>query len=75
MIICVCHRLNCRKVDEAIAAGAVTPKAVQAHHGNQFQCGKCKPEICERLKASANEVQVQTVSSPIRWSSPIAAHG
>lgn len=50
MIICVCHNLNCRKVSEALDAGAQSPKEIQAHHGNQFQCGRCKPEMCARIR-------------------------
>lgn len=50
MIICVCHNLNCRKVGDAIDAGASSPKEIQAHHGNQFQCGRCKLEMCARIR-------------------------
>ncbi len=47
MIICVCCRLNEKAVREAVRAGAGTAKAVQAHHGCQFNCGKCKPAMTE----------------------------
>ncbi|MAI90115.1 (2Fe-2S)-binding protein [Ponticaulis sp.] len=64
MIICVCHNLNCRKVGEAIDNGASSPKEIQAFHGNQFQCGRCKPEMCARLReqkslASATDTLVE----------------
>lgn len=52
MIICVCHNLNCSKVGEAIENGATSPKEIQAFHGNRFQCGRCKPEMCAKLRAS-----------------------
>lgn len=45
MIVCVCNRLNCRSVRAAVANGARSPKAVQAHHGCRFNCGKCCSEI------------------------------
>ena len=51
MIICVCHNLNGRKVGEAIDNGAQSPKEIQAHHGNKFQCGRCKPEMCALIRA------------------------
>lgn len=47
MIICVCRRLNEKAVREAVRAGAGSPKAVQAHHGCQFNCGKCKTAMAE----------------------------
>jgi len=58
MIICVCRRLNESAVREAVRAGAGTPKAVQAHHGCEFNCGKCKPAMqdvveCEKRQLTA----------------------
>ena len=49
MIICVCNRINCRSVREAVDAGARSPKAVQAHHGCKFNCGKCSTTIGEMI--------------------------
>lgn len=49
MIICVCNRINCRSVREAVDAGARSPKAVQAHHGCKFNCGKCSQSIGEMI--------------------------
>ena len=45
MIICICRRINDQGVREAIAAGARSPEAVQAHHGCEFNCGKCRCTI------------------------------
>lgn len=45
MIICICRRINETGVQEAIQAGARSPEAVQAHHGCQFNCGKCRCTI------------------------------
>jgi bacterioferritin-associated ferredoxin len=45
MIVCICRRLNETAVNTAIAAGARTPEAVQAHHGCTFNCGKCRSAI------------------------------
>ena len=42
MIICMCRRINEDGVREAVEAGARSPEAVQAHHGCQFNCGKCR---------------------------------
>ncbi|KCZ89005.1 (2Fe-2S)-binding protein [Hyphomonas jannaschiana] len=49
MIICVCNALNCKSVRAAVEAGADSPKAVQAHHGCRFQCGKCRSSIGEMI--------------------------
>lgn len=49
MIICVCNRINCRSVREAVASGARSPKAVQAHHGCKFNCGKCSTTLGEMI--------------------------
>ena len=49
MIICVCNAINCKSVRAAVEAGADSPKAVQAHHGCKFQCGKCRPSIGEMI--------------------------
>ncbi|MEZ5999261.1 bacterioferritin-associated ferredoxin [Hyphomonas sp.] len=49
MIICVCNAINCKSVRAAVEAGADNPKAVQAHHGCKFQCGKCRSSIGEMI--------------------------
>ena len=42
MIICICRKINERGVREAVEAGACSPEAVQAFHGCEFNCGKCR---------------------------------
>ena len=42
MIICICRRINEKGVRDAVEAGARSPEAVQAHHGCEFNCGKCR---------------------------------
>lgn len=49
MIICVCNRINCRSVRDAVDSGARSPKAVQAHHGCKINCGKCTSMIGEMI--------------------------
>ncbi len=49
MIICICNRINCRSVREAVDSGARSPKAVQAHHGCKMNCGKCAITIGEMI--------------------------
>ncbi|MFN7056619.1 bacterioferritin-associated ferredoxin [Hyphomonas sp.] len=53
MIICICNRINCRSVREAVDAGARSPGAVQAHHGCRFNCGKCSGAISELIAEGA----------------------
>jgi len=45
MIICICNRINCKTVREAVSAGARSPQAVQSHQGCKFNCGKCSCQI------------------------------
>lgn len=63
MIVCICRRLNETAVTTAILCGARTPEAVQAHHGCQFNCGKCRPAIAELIgqhcDAQVNEDRLQ----------------
>ncbi|MEO0816830.1 MAG: (2Fe-2S)-binding protein [Pseudomonadota bacterium] len=56
MIICVCRRLNEEAVREAVRAGAGSPKAVQAHHGCQFNCGKCKPAMADIVASEQRQL-------------------
>ena len=42
MIICICRRINEQGIRDAVDAGARSPEAVQAHHGCEFNCGKCR---------------------------------
>ncbi|MCA8900005.1 MAG: (2Fe-2S)-binding protein [Hyphomonas sp.] len=55
MIICVCNAINCKSVRAAVDAGAESPKAVQAHHGCKFQCGKCSSSIGDMISESLFE--------------------
>ena len=47
MIVCICNRINCTAVREAVREGARAPKDVQQHQGCTFSCGKCKLEISD----------------------------
>ena len=60
MIICVCRRINDKGVRDAVEAGARSPEAVQAHHGCEFNCGKCRyamgEVIAETLDSRGTEL-------------------
>jgi len=49
MIICICNRINEKAAKEAVDGGARSPRAVLAHHGCKFNCGKCKCAMGEFL--------------------------
>jgi bacterioferritin-associated ferredoxin len=49
MYVCNCNGVKCRDVEAAIEAGARNPRGVLAHHGHQPCCGRCLPEIADRL--------------------------
>ncbi|RFB05269.1 bacterioferritin-associated ferredoxin [Parvularcula marina] len=55
MIVCVCRRLNCTAVKEAISSGARSPECVQAHHGHQFNCGRCRTTIGEMIASEMDD--------------------
>ena len=55
MFVCNCNGIRCKQVDEAIRAGARRPQAVHAHHGCKAQCGRCLPEIADRIRTAAVE--------------------
>ena len=50
MIICVCRGLNTSKVNDAIAAGARSPRAVHLHHQTTINCGKCCETVCGMIR-------------------------
>ena len=55
MIICVCRGLNTSKVNDAIAAGARSPRAVHAHHQTTINCGKCCETVCGMIRDQASD--------------------
>jgi len=55
MIICICRKINEQGVRSAVEAGARSPEAVQAFHGCQFNCGKCR--------CAMDEVIVNTIKA------------
>jgi len=62
MIICICRRINESGVRAAVEAGARSPEAVQAHHGCEFNCGKCRcamgEVIADTLDKASNDAQL-----------------
>lgn len=56
MIICICNRINEKTARAAVEAGARSPKAVLAHAGCQFNCGKCKCEMGSFIAAEADRL-------------------
>lgn len=61
MIICICRRINEAGVREAIEAGARSPEAVQAHHGCNFNCGKCRCTIGEVISQTLDKSEAEGV--------------
>lgn len=50
MFVCNCNGIRCGEVDEAIRSGARTPQAVHRRRGCKAQCGRCLPEIADRIR-------------------------
>ena len=55
MIICISNRINEKAAKEAVDAGARSARAVLAHHGCQFNCGKCKCAMGEFLASELDK--------------------
>jgi bacterioferritin-associated ferredoxin len=53
MIVCVCNRLNDKKVRDAIACGASCPETVYAHCGVKKVCGTCQDKIVALVRDEA----------------------
>ena len=49
MYICICNALTDKQIDTALEDGAVNWSAVYAHYQCEPKCGKCIPQICERV--------------------------
>lgn len=52
MYVCTCNGIPERKIEAAIADGARSPRAVHHACGAKPQCGRCLPEIADRLRNS-----------------------
>lgn len=50
MFVCNCNGIRCGEVQEAIQSGARTPQAVHRRRGCKAQCGRCLPEIADRIR-------------------------
>ena len=55
MIICICNRINSKAAKEAVDAGARSAGEVLAHHGCQFNCGKCRCAMGEFLASELDK--------------------
>ncbi|WP_421709058.1 (2Fe-2S)-binding protein [Algihabitans sp.] len=53
VIVCVCNNLNCRKVREAVDAGAASCAKVYLHHGVRPQCGRCIDTVREMVQTAS----------------------
>lgn len=53
MIVCLCHGVSERAVDDCIDAGARTVEEVGLMSGAGNGCGACHCQISERLKCPA----------------------
>lgn len=49
MIVCVCNRLNERRVHDAIGSGAGTVSSIYRSCGCAAQCGRCAAMIRDML--------------------------
>ncbi len=50
MIICICRNLNEKKINDAIDAGAGTPRQVLGFHGEKANCAQCSCEIRQMIR-------------------------
>jgi bacterioferritin-associated ferredoxin len=52
MYVCTCNGISERNVEAAIKDGARSPSGVHHACGTKPQCGRCLPEIADRLRAA-----------------------
>jgi bacterioferritin-associated ferredoxin len=57
MFVCICRRVTTAGVEQVIAAGARTCAAVEAACGAGGDCGTCRREIVELLRARRTEAR------------------
>lgn len=57
MFVCNCNGIRCGEVEEAIRSGARTPQAVHRQRGCKAQCGRCIPEIADRIRKAHDAVE------------------
>lgn len=62
MVICICRRINEKGVREAVRSGARCPDSVQAHHGQSFNCGRCRCAIGDIICEEVDRGQDQEVT-------------
>ena len=51
MYVCICNALTDKQINAALEDGAASWSAVYAHYQCEPKCGKCIPQICERLNS------------------------
>ena len=51
MFVCICRRVTTARLEQVIAAGAGTCAAVEAACGAGGDCGTCRAEIRDLLRA------------------------
>ncbi len=54
MYVCTCNALTDKQIDAACKSGVTSWSEVYAFHGCKPQCGKCIPEVCERLNGDTD---------------------
>lgn len=59
MIVCVCNRLNEKKIKTAIQGGACTPGSVHAANGAKVCCGMCVPDITSMISKEKGSAHLQ----------------
>lgn len=54
MIVCVCNRLRCSDIEDAIGSGARSSAEVHDHLGVQVQCGSCLEWVDDMIALSGD---------------------
>jgi bacterioferritin-associated ferredoxin len=63
MYICNCNGIRARQIAAAIEAGAASPRAVLRACGVEPCCGRCLPEIGEKLREAPRVEDKQRLSA------------
>jgi bacterioferritin-associated ferredoxin len=72
MIVCLCHAVSDRKIEETIDAGATSLAAIERACGAGGDCGACQPMLAAMLGEACNECPRQRRDIPAGYLLPLA---
>ena len=63
MIICICHGISDRDVDQMLSSGAETPAEISKNCGLGTDCGMCLRKLRDKMKISSQNEETSEAKS------------